>query len=84
MRALSGYTSRVRRVRTFFGAGLLTALVVVLLIVAIAVPLTTIYRSKCAGRERSWSFVAPWDDPPADCRGHQRGYEILKDELGID
>jgi len=31
----------------------------------------------------SWSFVAPWDDPPSDCRHHQNGFEVLKDELGL-
>ena len=34
-------------------------------------------------RVDSWSFVAPWDDPPSDCRHHQNGFEVLKDELGL-
>jgi hypothetical protein len=74
----------MRRARIFFGASVLTLIVVVLVVVAVAVPLFTVYRSTCEGRERSWSFVAPWDDPPADCRNHMNGFEILKDEVGID
>ena len=49
-------------------------------------PLFLVYRSKCVEdgkRVDSWSLVAPWDDPPSDCRRHQNGFEVLKDELGL-
>ena len=72
--------------RTLFGTG--ARLVVFLaLIAALAIaPLFLVYRSKCVEngkRVDSWSLVAPWDDPPADCRRHQNGLEVLRDEVGL-
>jgi len=72
--------------RTLFGMGwrlILFGLVIGALVVS---PLFLVYRSKClenGERVDSWSFVAPWDDPPSDCRHHQNGFEVLKDELGL-
>lgn len=62
---------------------------VIFLVVAaalVATPLSVVYRSKCVENGKlvdSWSFVAPWDDPPSDCREHQSGLEVLRDEVGL-
>jgi len=51
-----------------------------------AVPLLVVYRSQCVEdgkRVDSWSVVAPWDDPPSDCRDHESGFEVLRDEVGL-
>ena len=72
--------------RTMLGTGM-RLIVFFAVIAALAVaPLFLVYRSKCVEngeRVDSWSFVAPWDDPPSDCRHHQNGFEVLKDELGF-
>jgi hypothetical protein len=63
-------------------------MIVMLAVIAalVAAPLFLVYRSKCLDegkRVDEWSFVAPWDDPPSDCRRHQNGFEVLRDELGL-
>jgi hypothetical protein len=60
--------------------------VLILAVVAalVAVPLVTIHRSRCERAQVRYSFVPPWDDPPAECRGHESGFEILRSELGFD
>jgi hypothetical protein len=72
--------------RTAFGTGW-RMIFMFAAIVALAVgPLFLVYRSKCVEdgkRQDSWALVAPWDDPPSDCRGHQNGFEVLTDELGL-
>ena len=68
--------------RTTFGAFWRLAIIAALLVS----PLFLVYRSECRDegkRVDEWSFVAPWDDPPSDCRGHQNGFEVLKDEVGL-
>ena len=58
----------------------------IVIVALISAPLFLVYRSKCVEdgeRVDSWSLVAPWDDPPSDCRGHQNGFEVLQDELGL-
>ncbi|HYH59857.1 MAG TPA: hypothetical protein VD790_11670 [Thermoleophilaceae bacterium] len=64
--------------------GILWRLFVILAV--IAAPLFIIHRSQCiedGERVDSWSLVAPWNDPPSDCRDHQNGFEVLEDELGL-
>jgi hypothetical protein len=64
--------------------GLLWRLVVI--VALILAPLSLVYRSECredGKRVDSWSFVAPWDDPPSDCRNHESGFDVLKDEVGL-
>ena len=72
--------------RTAFGTGW-RMIFMFAAIAAVAVgPLFLVYRSKCVedGRPQdSWALVAPWDDPPSDCRGHQTGFEVLRDEVGL-
>ena len=72
--------------RTAIGAGVrLVIFFVVIAALAIA-PLFLVYRSKCVEdgkRVDSWSLVAPWDDPPSDCRRHENGFEVLRDEVGL-
>ncbi len=68
------------------GTALRLVLVLVLIAAVIIAPLFLIYRSKCTEdgkRVDSWSLVAPWDDPPSDCRRHENGFEVLKDEVGL-
>ena len=71
---------------TAIGTGLRLAIILVVIAAIVVGPLFLVYRSKCReGGERvdSWSIVAPWDDPPSDCRRHQNGFEVLKDEVGL-
>ncbi len=52
----------------------------------VAIPLLFVYRSQCPdGGELStaYSFVPPWDDPDRECRNHQRGFEVVTDEIGL-
>ena len=68
--------------RTLFGIFWRLVLVGALILT----PLTLVYRSKCVEdgkRVDSWSFVAPWNDPPSDCRNHESGFDVLKDEVGL-
>jgi hypothetical protein len=62
------------------------AIILVVIAAVIVGPLFLIYRSKCVEdgkRVDSWSLVAPWDDPPSDCRRHENGFEVLKGEIGL-
>ncbi len=68
------------------GGGLLTLVVIAVILVVAVIPLLFVFRSTCQeGGERAtkYSLVPPWDDPPADCRDNQRGYEFLLDEIGL-
>ena len=72
--------------RTAFGAGWRMILFLVVIAALVVSPLFLVYRSKCLDngkRVDDWNFVAPWDDPPSDCRHHQNGFEVLRDELGL-
>lgn len=71
---------------TAFGTGLRLVLFIAVIAAIVAGPLFLVYRSKCredGKRVDSWSLVAPWDDPPSDCRGHENGFEVLKSEVGL-
>ena len=68
------------------GTGVRLVVILVVIAAVVAAPLFLVYRSKCVEdgkRVDSWSLVAPWDDPPSDCRRHQNGFEVLEDELGL-
>ena len=70
----------------WLGAGALTIVVVVVILVVVAIPLLFVYRSQCPdGGElaTSYSVVPPWDNPPEECRNHQRGFDVLTDEIGL-
>jgi hypothetical protein len=82
--ARSRYTGGVRRGRVYLGASVRFVLIVAVLVALVAVPLVTIYRSRCERGQVQYSFVLPWDDPPAECRRHESGFEILRSELGLD
>ncbi len=72
--------------RTAFGAGWRMILFLVVIAALVVSPLFVVYRSKCledGKRVDSWSIVAPWDDPPSECRGHENGFEVLRDEVGV-
>jgi hypothetical protein len=73
-------------VGTAFGTGLRLVVFIAVIAAIIVGPLFLIYRSRCledGKRVSSWSLVAPWDDPPSDCRGHESGFEVLKEEVGL-
>jgi hypothetical protein len=73
--------------RVLLGTGVRLILIVALLAVLVAIPLVTVYRStRCEGERRSarYEFVPPWDDPPAECRRNQSGFDLIRDELGLD
>ena len=63
-------------------------MVAVLVIVAIAlVPLFLVYKSTCGrgdDRRTEYSLVLPWNDPPADCRSNESGFDVVKDAVGLD
>jgi hypothetical protein len=70
----------------WLGASFLTILALVVILVVVAIPLLFVYRSQCPdGGELStaYSFVPPWDDPDRKCRNHQRGFEVVTDEIGL-
>jgi hypothetical protein len=72
--------------RTAFGAGWRMVLFLLVIAPLVVAPLFLVDRSKCVEngkRVDSWSFVAPWDDPPSDCRHHQNGFEVLQEEVGL-
>ena len=72
--------------RMAYGAGWRLALFLIVIVALVIGPLFLVYRSQCVEngeRADSWSIVAPWDDPPADCRGHENGFEVLTDRLGF-
>ena len=72
--------------RTLMGTGFRLAIFLALIVALVVAPLFLVYRSKCVEdgkRVDSWSLVAPWNDPPSDCRRHQNGFEVLKDEVGL-
>lgn len=72
--------------RTLFGMGWRLILFFVIAAALIVAPLFLVYHSRClenGKREAKWEFVAPWDDPPSDCRHNQTGFDYLKDQLGI-
>ena len=72
--------------RTIFGAGWRMILMLAVIAALAVSPLFLVYRSKCVEdgkRVDEWSLVAPGDDPPSDCRRHQNGFEVLKDEVGL-
>ena len=71
--------------RMLFGTGFRLVLFLVLIVAIVIAPLFLVYRSECVEdgkRVDSWSLVAPWDDP-SECRGHQNGFEVLRDEGGL-
>ena len=58
----------------------------VVIVALIAAPLYVVYRSECHEDGKwvdSWYLVAPWDDPDSDCRKHQNGFEVLREEVGL-
>lgn len=72
--------------RMLFGTGFRLVLFLVVIVALVIAPLFLVYRSKCiedGKRVDSWNLVAPWDDPPSDCRRHQNGFEVLRDEVGL-
>ncbi len=72
--------------RIAIGTGIRVALFLLVIAVLVIAPLFLVYRSKCVEdgkRVDSWSLVAPWDDPPSECRRHESGFEVLRDEAGI-
>ena len=72
--------------RTILGAGWRLVLILATILAIAIAPLFLVYRSKCVEdgeRVDSWSLVAPWDDPPEDCGGHQHGFDVLRDEVGL-
>jgi hypothetical protein len=69
------------------GSGALIVVAIVVIAVIVAIPLITVYKSKCGSgddRETEYSFVLPWNDPSEDCRDHQNGFEIVTDAVGLD
>lgn len=57
----------------------------------ISVPLFTLYQSSCregggnrGKRETRYSFVPPWNDPPAECRRHRSGLDLVREQVGLD
>ena len=73
--------------RSFAGTGVRLIVFLAIALAVISVPLLVVYRSSCRdddGRETRWTFVAPWDDPPGECRNHDNGFQVIRDEIGLD
>jgi hypothetical protein len=74
-------------VRSFAGTSVRLMVFLAIAVALISVPLLIVYRSDCredGGRENRWTFVAPWDDPPSECRNHDNGFQVIRDEVGLD
>jgi len=75
----------MRRVK----GGVVTLVTIAVLVALASIPLFTLYQSQCreggdqGKRETRYSFVAPWDDPPEECRRNRNGFELVKDEIGL-
>ncbi len=70
----------------WLGAKALTILALAVVLVVVAIPLLFVYRSQCRDGDEpatSYSVVPPWDDPDKQCRNHQRGFEVITDEIGL-
>jgi hypothetical protein len=78
------YTGCMGRVGTYLGATVRLVLIVALTLALVLIPLLTIYRSTCEGDSTRYSLVPPWDDPPADCREHRSGLDLLREEVGLE
>ena len=80
--------SAVRRIAILSSTLLRTIIAFAVVAVVVAIPLFTVYRSKCpdrGGKEANrYSFVAPWDDPPRDCGEAENGFEIVRGYVGLD
>ena len=77
---------RTRVARWVRSAWVQMAVVLVLIVGLSSLVLLTTYRSSgCGHRHKGtqWSFVAPWQDPPRDCRRNRSGFTFLRDEIGI-
>ena len=75
--------SRVRRLALTW---VQLAVALVLIVGLASLVLLTVYRSRCPEHGKlvtRWSFVAPWENPPADCRRNQSGFSVLRDDLGL-
>lgn len=70
----------------WLGAGALTIVVLVTILVVVAIPLLLVYRSSCpdgGDRATRYSVVLPWNDPPDECRNHERGLQVVTDAIGL-
>jgi hypothetical protein len=70
-----------------FAVALRLVLILAVIGVLVAAPLVMVYRSTgCRGEgdDVRYSVVAPWDDPELDCREHERGFDLIRSEVGLD
>jgi hypothetical protein len=77
---------RARVARWVRSASVQIAVFLILLVGLSSLVLLTAYRSTGCGQHhagRQWSFVAPWQDPPRDCRKNRSGFTFLRDEIGL-
>jgi hypothetical protein len=66
------------------GAGALILVVVGVIAVVALIPLLLVYRSTCPegdSQVTTYSFVLPWSEPPAECRNHQSGLDLVREQL---
>ncbi len=63
---------------------------IVVILVLASIPLFTLYQSECreggdrGKRETRYSVVAPWNDPPEDCRRNKSGLDLVREGVGLD
>ncbi len=76
----------MRRVK----GGVATLVTIAVLLALASIPLFTLYQSKCreggdrGKQETRYSFVAPWNDPPEECRRNRSGLDLVREEVGLD
>jgi hypothetical protein len=76
----------MRRVK----GGVATLVTIAVLVALASIPLFTLYQSQCreggdrGRRETRYSFVAPWNDPPEECRRNRSGLDLVREEVGLD
>jgi hypothetical protein len=73
-------------VRVLLGTAVRLLLILALIAALVAVPLLTVHRAECEGGDPRYRAELPWEegDSPAGCDFDQNGWEVLREEVGLD
>ena len=76
----------MRSARVLVSATVRFALILVLVAVLVALPLLSVRRAECGRDDSRYRVELPWkeSDPPRGCDSEQNGWEILREEVGLD
>jgi hypothetical protein len=73
-------------VRVFLGTAVRLLLILAVIAALVAVPLLSVHRAECEEGDPRYRVELPWEEgePPSGCAFDQNGWEILREELGLD